>query len=207
MHHFEVVASEIRGDGFQIVLRNSITGHQMTVVGSALGLSMEEGRRVDTDYLRRVATTMAGAVNQVDAATALGRPRRRVTPRTIEYKAELMIPADFRRELERRVKEANNTAKAAIKRMQAQIKKAGTPTDASSVLKRLDQLNEQVREMVRRSGSSAKRRATSTTRRTTTTTRRAAKSADQTSSRKPKRRARVQVPSTGNRPSVRRRRL
>lgn len=207
MHHFEVLASEIHGDGFQIVLRNSITGHQMTVAGSALGLSMEEGRRVNSDDLRRFATTMAGAVNQLDPTTAPGRPRRRVSPRTIEYKAELTMPADLRRELERRVKEANNTAKAAIKRMQAQIKKAGAPTDASSVLKRLDQLNEQVREMVRRSGSSATRRARSTTPRTATTTRRAAKSADQTSGRKPKRRTRAQVGSSGNRPPVRRRRL
>ena len=67
MHHFEVVSTDTVGDEFRIVLRNSITGHQMRVAGSTLGLAMERGRRASDDQVRRLADRLARMVSQVDA--------------------------------------------------------------------------------------------------------------------------------------------
>jgi hypothetical protein len=66
VHHFEVASSDIVGDEFRIVLRNSITGHQTLVTGSAMGLAMERGRRASNDQVRRLADRLARAVAEVE---------------------------------------------------------------------------------------------------------------------------------------------
>src|SRR5690242_14335858 len=91
--------------------------------------------------------------------------------------AEKRIPPDLRRQLDRRLKDADKTARAAIKQLQAQVKKASTRADVNSVLKRIDDLTKQARQVARGSATRAattRRRATATARRTTTRTRKAA---------------------------------
>ena len=80
------------------------------------------------------------------------RPTRRTTRRTglvgravsagrrALREAESRVPADLRRQVERRLKDADKTARAAIKELQSQVKKASTRADVNSVLKRIDGL-------------------------------------------------------------------
>src|SRR5947208_15586392 len=90
--------------------------------------------------------------------------------------AERRVPPDLRRHVERRIKDADKTARAAIKQLQAQAKKASTRADVNSVLKRIDGLNKQARQVARRSDTrpaSARHRAASTPPRAPTRSRRA----------------------------------
>jgi hypothetical protein len=91
--------------------------------------------------------------------------------------AEKRIPPDLRRQLQRRLKDADKTARAAVKQLQAQARKASTRADVNSVLKRIDGLTRQARQIATSRVSSTRRRATSTTRRAASTTRKAASSA------------------------------
>jgi len=94
--------------------------------------------------------------------------------------AEKRVPPDVRRQVERRLKDADKTARAAIKQLQAQAKKASTRADVNSVLKRIDGLTKQARQIARDTGARAttpRRRAASTTRRPATRTRKAASTA------------------------------
>src|SRR5712691_9641476 len=91
--------------------------------------------------------------------------------------AEKRVPPDVRRQVERRLKDADKSARAAIKQLQAQAKKASTRADVNSVLKRIDGLTKQARQIA--SGTSTRaatprRRATTTGKRTATRTRKAA---------------------------------
>src|SRR5690242_4999010 len=84
--------------------------------------------------------------------------------------AESRVPPDLRKQVERRLKDADKNARAAIKALQAQVKRASTRADVNSVLKRIDGLTRQARQIA--SGSSTRparpRRATATTKRTAT---------------------------------------
>src|SRR5438067_13111906 len=84
--------------------------------------------------------------------------------------AESRIPPDLRRQVDRRLKDADKNARAAIKTLQVQVKRASTRADVNNVLKRIDGLTKQARQIAR--GTST--RATTTRRRTTTTVKRAA---------------------------------
>src|SRR5919205_1195629 len=92
--------------------------------------------------------------------------------------AEKRVPPDVRRQVERRLKDADKTARAAIKELQAQAKKASTRGDVNSVLKRIDGLTKEARQTVRggssRASSSGRRAASTTRRRATSTAKRAA---------------------------------
>ena len=65
-HHFEIASSDIIGDDFEIVLRNSITGHKMRFVGSKPGLSMKRGGRVSDAHVRRLAERLVRAVTETE---------------------------------------------------------------------------------------------------------------------------------------------
>src|SRR5919197_5504689 len=94
--------------------------------------------------------------------------------------AEKRVPPDLRRQVERGLKDADKTARAAIKQLQAQAKKASTRADVNGVLKRIDTLTKQARQVVRGGGSrasTARRRGSSTTRRAASTTGRAGRGA------------------------------
>src|SRR2546429_5890702 len=84
--------------------------------------------------------------------------------------AESRVPPDLRRQVESRLKEADKNARAAIKTLQAQVKRASTRADVNNVLKRIDGLTKQARQIARGTGT----RAATTRRRTTTTVKRAA---------------------------------
>src|SRR5437870_10857914 len=91
--------------------------------------------------------------------------------------AEKRVPPDLRRQVERRIKEGEKTARAGIRQLQAQAKKASRGADFNSVLKRIDGLTKQARQVARGTGTraaSTRRRAASTTTRAATRTRRAA---------------------------------
>src|SRR5438067_13758507 len=79
--------------------------------------------------------------------------------------AESPVPPDLRRQLERRLKDADKTARAAIKQLQTQVKRASTRADVNSALNRLDGLTKQDRQRARRGTP----RATVTRRRPTST--------------------------------------
>src|SRR2546430_3521567 len=115
--------------------------------------------------------------------------------------AESRVPPDLRRQVERRLKEADKNARTAIKVLQTQVKRASTRADVNAVLKRIDGLAKQARQNARGTGS----RAASTRRRATTTTRRAAsqtKKATRTARRKAAPRASpTPTRRTANRPS------
>jgi len=54
--------------------------------------------------------------------------------------AESRVPPDLRRQVERRLKEADKNARTAIKVLQTQVKRASTRADVNAVLKRIDGL-------------------------------------------------------------------
>jgi hypothetical protein len=100
--------------------------------------------------------------------------------------AESRVPPDLRKQLERRLKDADKTARVAIKQLQAQVKKASTRADVNSVLKRIDGLTRQARQVAQGTGTRAattRRRATATTKRAAGRTKKAATSARRTVSR------------------------
>ena len=93
--------------------------------------------------------------------------------------AESRIPPDLRRQLDRRLKDADKTARAAIKQLQAQVKKATTRADVNTVLRRIDALTKQARQVAqgrtpRGAATPRRRAAATTTRRAPTRTRKAA---------------------------------
>ncbi|OLB97918.1 MAG: hypothetical protein AUI15_11565 [Actinobacteria bacterium 13_2_20CM_2_66_6] len=55
--------------------------------------------------------------------------------------AESRVPPDLRRQVERRLKEADKNARTAIKVLQTQVKRASTRADVNAVLKRIDDGN------------------------------------------------------------------
>src|SRR5438067_11304896 len=59
--------------------------------------------------------------------------------------AERRVPPDLRRQAERRLKDADKTARAAIKQLQTQVKRASTRADVNRALKRIDGLTKQAR--------------------------------------------------------------
>src|SRR2546423_13618110 len=63
--------------------------------------------------------------------------------------AESRVPPDLRRQVERRMKDADKTARAAINTLQTQVKRARTRADVNSVLKRTDELTKQARQIAR----------------------------------------------------------
>src|SRR5438874_3536864 len=114
---------------------------------------------------RKRATKRSGIVGR---AVSAGRAALR--------EAEKRVPPDLRRQVERRIKDADKAARAAIKQLQVQAKKASTRADVNSVLKRIDGLTKQARQVARGTGTgaaSSRRRAVSTTKRAATRTGRA----------------------------------
>lgn len=114
----------------------------------------------------RRATRRSGLVGR---AVSAGRRALR--------EAENRVPTSLRRQVERRLKDADKTARAAIKELQSQVKKASTRADVNSVLKRIDGLTKQARQAAKggaRKTSSARRRAASTTRSAASRTKKAA---------------------------------
>lgn len=97
--------------------------------------------------------------------------------------AQNRVPPDLRRRVERSIKDADKTARAAIKELQVQVRRASTRSDVNNLLKRIDSLTKQARQVARGAGT----RPTSTTRRAATTTSRSAtrKRAATTSRRRP----------------------
>lgn len=82
----------------------------------------------------------------VDRAVSAGR-------RALK-EAESRIPPDLRRQVDRRLKDADKTARAAIKQLQIQVKRASTRADVNSVLKRIDGLTRQARQIAAATGPS-----------------------------------------------------
>lgn len=99
----------------------------------------------------------------VDRAVSAGR-------RALK-EAESRIPPDLRRQVDRRLKDADKTARAAIKQLQIQVKRASTRADVNSVLKRIDGLTRQARQIAAATGPSKatpRRRPASTARKPAT---------------------------------------
>ena len=94
--------------------------------------------------------------------------------------AESRIPPDLRRRVDRGIKDADKAARAAIKELQVQVKRASTRADVNNVLKRIDSLTKQARQIARATGpakAAPRRRTASATRKPATrkaATRRAA---------------------------------
>src|SRR5690348_7586922 len=109
---------------------------------------------------RKRATRRSGIVGR---AVSAGRRALR--------EAEKRVPPDVRRQAERRIKDADKTARAAIKALQTQVNRASTRADVNSVLKRIDGLTKQARQVISGTGP---RRATTTAKRAATRTRKAA---------------------------------
>jgi hypothetical protein len=202
LHHFEVQSAELVGDDFQIVLRNSITGHQMTLIGSTLGVSMKHGQRIGDVHVQRLAANMAKVVGRAGTEKAVDRAERLVkSAGAISSRSNKRMPADLRLEVDRRVRAASKTAETAIKRAQTQIAMASSNADVKRVLKRLDQLTKQAQQVARGSVSvtgSITRRSSSTSPRTT-------KQKEKQPSRKPAERRNIRGATSGKGRSNRRR--
>src|SRR5262249_55058853 len=100
--------------------------------------------------------------------------------------AERRLPPDVRRQVERRLKDADKTARAAHKQLQAQARKASTRADVNSVLKRIDGLTRQARESGPSRPGTAPTRPSSPARRAPARTRTTAKTAGRKSPAKRK---------------------
>lgn len=86
------------------------------------------------------------------------------------------MPPDLRRQVDRRIKDADKMARAAIKQLQVQINRASSRADVNNVLKRIDGLTKQARQITRATGprKAAPRKAAVTTKRPASRTRKAA---------------------------------
>ncbi|HKB19241.1 MAG TPA: hypothetical protein VKF28_09395 [Candidatus Dormibacteraeota bacterium] len=139
--------------------------------------------------------------------------------------AESRVPPDLRKQVERRLKDADKNARKAIKTLQTQVRRASTRADVNSVLKRIDGLTKQARQIAsgtstraatpRRRATTTGKRAATSTRKASTTTRRRTTTRRTTSSgattaarataprrRQPTRRARPAEPATGAMPEM-----
>ena len=126
--------------------------------------------------------------------------------------AEGRMPPDLRRQVDRRIKDADKMARAAIKQLQVQVNRASSRADVNSVLKRIDGLTKQARQITRATGprkaaptkraaptgrAASTTRAASRTKKPATATRRAATPKRATTRRTTPRRARpVEMPVT-----------
>jgi hypothetical protein len=72
------------------------------------------------------------------------------------------------------MKDAEKNARVAIKTLQAQVKRASTRADVNSVLKRIDGLTKQARQIASGTGTGSGARAAATRRRAATRTKKAA---------------------------------
>jgi hypothetical protein len=87
--------------------------------------------------------------------------------------AESQVPPDLRRQVERRVRDANKTVQTAFKDAQARVMKAtSSRADVNNMLRRLDGLTKQAKQLAR--GTATRRRATTRRATTATATRRVA---------------------------------
>ena len=144
MHHFEVIASEVRGEDFQIVLRNSITGHQMMVTGSALGLAMTPERRLSDVDIGRLAGSVANAFSRAEAR----RPAKRVTQGAASSPRTSKIPNALQRQLDRTLTQATRASEAAIQRLRTDMNTAKSEREATRILKRTERLLDQNRRVL-----------------------------------------------------------
>jgi cob(I)alamin adenosyltransferase len=86
--------------------------------------------------------------------------------------AESRLPSDVRKQLERTVKDGQKAVMSAIGELETHVRRSARQADVDKVLKRLDNLSQQVQKMARevaarRSGAvAAPRRASTTARRT-----------------------------------------
>ncbi len=106
--------------------------------------------------------------------------------------AESRVPTELRKQVERRVRDANKAVQAAIKEAQVQVKRASSRADVNSFLKRLDGLTKQAKQLAR--GTSTKRstaRRATTVRKATTTRKPAPRKA---AAKRPAARARTTTP-------------
>src|SRR5215831_94497 len=85
---------------------------------------------------KKRATRQSGLV---DRAVSAGRRALR--------EAQSRVPPDLRRQLERSLGDADKTARAAIKTLQTQVSRASSRADVNSVLKRIDALTRQARQI------------------------------------------------------------
>jgi hypothetical protein len=115
--------------------------------------------------------------------------------------AESRVPPELRKQVERRVRDANKTVQAAIKEAQVQVKRARTRSDVNSFLKRLDGLTKQAKQLAR--GGATKRSTTPRATRKATTTRKPA--TRKAAAKRPAARA-AASPSTSTRRTAPRRR-
>ena len=119
---------------------------------------------------RKRATRRSGLVGR---AVSAGRQALK--------EAESRIPPDLRKRVDRGIKDADKAARAAIKQLQVQVKRASTRADVNSVLKRIDGLTRQARQIARATGPAKparpRRRTAATTRKSTARTTKAASSA------------------------------
>lgn len=69
--------------------------------------------------------------------------------------AESRVPPDVRKQVERRIRDANKTVQAAIKEAQVQVRRARSRSDVTSFLKRLDGFTKQAKQLAR--GTSTRR--------------------------------------------------
>ena len=129
---------------------------------------------------RKRASRQSGIVGR---AVSAGRQALR--------EAEKRIPPDLRRQVQRRLKDADKTARAAIKQLEIQARKASTRSDVRNVLTRIDGLTKQARQAIqggRPSAATTRRRVATRTRKAAskTATKRANTRASKTASRAPR---------------------
>ena len=127
---------------------------------------------------RKRATRQTGII---DRAVSAGRRALR--------EAEKRVPPDLRRQLQRQLKDADKMARAAISQLQIQARKASTRADVNSVLRRIDGLTKQARQIAlgasARTSSTPARRAAPTRKRAATAKRKPAATRKPAAKRKP----------------------
>lgn len=116
--------------------------------------------------------------------------------------AESRVPADLRKQVERRVRDANKTVQAAIKEAQTQVRRASSRADVNSLLKRLDGLTKQAKQLARGASGRPSTTRTAAGGARTATSRRKPASSKATA----RRTAAAASPSTSPRPAAPRRR-
>src|SRR5215472_1451604 len=119
---------------------------------------------------RKRATRQTGII---DRAVSAGRRALR--------EAEKRVPPDLRRQLQRQLKDADKMARAAISQLQIQARKASTRADVNSVLRRIDGLTKQARQIAL--GASARTSSKPAAKRKPAATRKAAPSRTKTTRR------------------------
>jgi hypothetical protein len=118
--------------------------------------------------------------------------------------AEMRLPPDVRKQIDRSIKDGQKTFEGAIRQLRTRLDRTASQVDLERALKRLDGLSKQVQQLARSASSRATSGSTAAAPAKRTTRRPPARRATTKTTRKPARKAAAATPAPASKPAARR---